>query len=160
MGKARTHGHAINGTKTPEYMAWACMIARCHGTSERYRRLYTSRGITVCDRWRNSFEAFLSDMGQKPSAKHSLDRIDNNRGYEPGNCRWATQKEQLRNSRRAVNVTFNGRTMCVVEWAEEIGIERSALLRRLQKWGVEKALTTPVSTKFRNKNAGKKAVAQ
>lgn len=134
------------------------MLNRCYGPSRRYKRLYQDRGITVCDRWRQSYQSFLSDVGRKPSPKHSLDRIDNDKGYEPGNVRWATQTEQLRNSRQAVQVTFNGRTMCVVEWANEIGIERSALLRRLQKWGVEKALTTPVDTKFRNGNVGKKVV--
>lgn len=160
MGKGPVkHGESSNGTHTPEYSAWACMISRCHGNSERYKRLYQSRGITVCERWRHSFENFLEDMGRKPGKEYSLDRIDNDKGYSPDNCRWATQTQQLRNSRSATNITFNGKTMCIGEWAIELGIERSALLRRIQKWGVEKALTTPVNTKFRNSNAKRGVVA-
>jgi hypothetical protein len=94
----RRHGHGGRTGRTPEYRAWSAMRQRClNPASQRYAS-YGGRGITVCDRW-SSFEAFLADMGAKPEPKeqYSLDRIDNDRGYEPGNCRWATRSEQQRN---------------------------------------------------------------
>lgn len=135
------------------------MISRCRATSGRAYRYYGMRGITVCERWAKSFAAFLADMGPRPTAGHSLDRYPNQDGnYEPGNCRWATQPEQLKNSRKAHKITFDGKTMCVTEWAAEIGIDYTALIRRIQKWGIERALTTPVNAKFRNGNAGKRRI--
>lgn len=92
------HGHAARDG-TPEYHSWRSMRIRCSDPAHRYYRHYGGRGITVCERWANSFEAFLADMGCRPSPKHTLDRIDNDGDYEPGNCRWATQSTQVRNSR-------------------------------------------------------------
>lgn len=84
-------------TKSPEYRSWASMIARCENPKYHHFHRYGGRGIRICERWRNSFELFLSDMGPRPSLKHSLDRKDNDGNYEPGNCRWATAKEQRLN---------------------------------------------------------------
>jgi hypothetical protein len=84
--------------KTSEYQSWKAMIHRCNNPNYRYYHEYGGRGISVCDRWRD-FGLFLEDMGSKPSPKHSIDRIDVNGNYEPGNCRWATSEEQTRNSR-------------------------------------------------------------
>jgi hypothetical protein len=84
---------------TPEYDCWANMIRRCEKVDGQDWHLYGGRGITVCDRWRSSFPNFLADMGRKPSRRHSIDRIDVNGNYQPGNCRWATPKEQRQNQR-------------------------------------------------------------
>jgi hypothetical protein len=93
------HGHWTGNKKTTEYSAWDGMIGRCYRTSTKFFFNYGGRGITVCDRWRESFIAFLEDMGLKPSPDLSLDRIDVNGNYEPGNCRWATQAVQALNKR-------------------------------------------------------------
>lgn len=99
----RHHGHAQqrDGTRpSPTYVSWRAMLARCYDSSHPYFHNYGGRGITVCDRWRYSFKAFLSDVGTRPSVKHSIDRYPNNDGdYEPGNVRWATRTEQNRNRR-------------------------------------------------------------
>lgn len=94
-----THGQR----RSKEYGSWRAMKERCHNQNSEKFADYGGRGITVCDRWRYSFEAFLSDMGDKPSPRHTIDRIDNDRGYEPGNCRWATPSEQRLNQRRVVS---------------------------------------------------------
>ena len=100
LERSTTHGHSPRGKASPEYRAWRSMLNRCdHPCVNSYER-YGGRGITVCSRWRESFEAFLADMGPKPSPKHSVDRIDNDGNYEPGNCRWATPIEQAQHKRR------------------------------------------------------------
>lgn len=96
---ALRHGHTSNRRATPTYCSWSSMVQRCTNPNCKSWPEYGGRGITVCDRWRNSFDAFLADMGQKPRGT-SIDRIDNDRGYEPGNCRWATRAVQNKNQRR------------------------------------------------------------
>lgn len=97
---ATKHGDTKGLSKSSEYACWVQIKTRCHNPNYREFRYYGGRGIKVCDRWIGSFENFLSDMGRKPSPKHSIDRIDTNGNYEPGNCRWATASEQRINQRR------------------------------------------------------------
>jgi len=144
-----SHGEARNksGQRSPEYRAWECMKRRCLSVESReYKKWYGSRGITVCKEWADSYQAFLRDVGRRPTNKHSLDRIDNSKGYEPGNVKWSTATEQNRNRRNVRRFEFNGKTQTADEWAAETGIDRTAIWYRivLASWPIEKALTTPV----------------
>ena len=106
----KTHGEvrAIDGRRvsTPEYRSWQMMKNRCHNPKARDYAYYGGRGISVCKRWRESYEAFLADMGRRPSALHTLDRIKGSKNYTPGNCRWATRQEQARNRAYAKTKTW------------------------------------------------------
>lgn len=135
------HGKA----KTPEYKVWRSMKARCDNPNEKYYYLYGGRGIRVCDRWYRSFTNFLSDMGSKESGM-SLDRIDNDKGYEPSNCRWVTAKEQANNRRDTILVARSGRTQSLKQWCEELSINYGTIWSRVHKlnWACEQALVTPI----------------
>lgn len=134
----------IANHKKPEYRIWSGIIARCTKPRIKNYHNYGGRGITVCERWR-SFDAFFTDMGPRPSPKHSVDRIDNDRGYSPDNCRWSTKREQLRNTRRNVNITIDGITRCTTEWAELKGIHPNLIYYRINElhWDPVKAVSTP-----------------
>jgi hypothetical protein len=136
-----THGKS----RTPEHVAWNNAKARCHRKTHPRYADWGGRGIEMCERWRNSFEAFLEDMGPRPGPNYSIDRIDGNKGYEPGNCRWATSQEQSENRPDWVNaITFNGETLSMTQWAKRVGISRKSLYDRIALgWPVEKALTLP-----------------
>lgn len=138
----RSHGHTRNRSFTPEYCTWASMIDRCHRPGNKQFHNYGGRGISVFDRWRGrgGFIEFLAHMGPRPSPKHSLDRINNDGNYEPGNVRWATQAEQASNTRVARIIEFKGRSMTLSAWAREIGISAATLHERLARWPVEIAL--------------------
>jgi len=97
------HGHAKRGHLTAGYWSWAGMKARCLNKNNKAYKWYGNIGVTICDRWRHSFKNFIEDMGQKPSLKHSIDRINCNGNYEPSNCKWATPQEQSTNKRRRCN---------------------------------------------------------
>jgi hypothetical protein len=129
----RVHGEGTKGEETDEYRAWKAMKNRCSPDSARYFSRYAGRGISVCDRWQNSYSAFLQDMGRRPSAEHSLDRKDNNGNYEPGNCRWATKEEQNNNTRANRILTVNGVSRTQAQWARETGVSERVIALRLKK---------------------------
>jgi hypothetical protein len=120
--------HGLTGTKI--YRAWNAMKNRCNNSKGFRYVLYGGRGIKVCERW-NAFENFLKDMGQPPTITHTLDRIDVNGNYEPGNCRWVTQKVQTRNQRRNVLIEYKGRIQCVGAWCEELRIKLPTVFNRI-----------------------------
>lgn len=128
---------------TPEYRIWANMISRCYCPTASHFSHYGARGITVCERWLNSFKAFYEDMGPRPTPQHTLERLDNDGPYSPENCVWATKRAQAQNRRSNIYLTFDGKTMCVSEWARVLGTGVQTLFNRLRHgWPVEKALST------------------
>lgn len=141
MAGMSTHGMA----HTKIHNTWKRIVQKCTNSKNPDYKYYGGRGILMCDKWRNSFEAFYADMGDVNDGM-TIDRIDNNGNYEPSNCRWATRLEQARNTRQNCNLIFNGKTRCIAAWAEEIGINRVTLSDRINKlgWTTEQALTTPV----------------
>lgn len=136
-----THGKS----KSPEYLPWAMMIQRCTNPKNTKYHLYGGRGITVCARWLASFEAFYEDVGARPTGSHTLDRIDTNGNYEPGNVRWATKYRQNNNKREQHWVTFRGERMSLTEAADLAGINPSTVFSRIYNlgWATEAALNTP-----------------
>lgn len=137
--KQMVHGRS----KTPTYFVWKEMTQRCTNPNDEAYRHYGGRGITICARWKG-FENFLADMGERPNGL-TLDRFPNNNGnYEPGNCRWATAKQQANNTRNNRLITFDGRTRTLAEWSDLLGLSQRTLWQRLQHWPIEKALTQPL----------------
>jgi hypothetical protein len=125
---------------------WRSMLERCGNQDNSHWGSYGGRGITVCARWR-SFAAFRDDMGPKPSPTHSIDRINNDGNYEPGNCRWATRADQNRNKRNSRRLAFNGEVQTVAEWAVHLGMSRQALSYRLNHgWTLQRIFTEPLET--------------
>ncbi len=137
----RTHGK----TDTKVYETWCRIKARCYNKNNPKYPDYGGRGIEVCARWLNSFENFYEDMGELSSKDHSIDRIDNDGDYEPGNCQWSTRREQGRNKRNNVWLEFKGKRQTVAEWSRETGISDFALYSRVRNnWTTEQVLTTPI----------------
>ena len=142
-GASFKHGFANRTSPTSEYRIYVGMKTRCLNPSGDDVKNYGGRGITICDRWLESFQNFYADMGPRPIGK-TLDRINTNGNYEPGNCRWATPKEQGRNKRTNRLLTFRGETMPLSAWEERCGFRRNIIKNRLRhNWSVEKAITTP-----------------
>jgi hypothetical protein len=144
---ARKHGQ----WRTPEWQAWSQMRRRCYGVNHISYPRYGGRGITVCERWRgkDTFPVFLADMGPRPSPQHTLERVDNAGPYSPENCCWATRAEQARNRRSTRLVTFQGKTMCLKDWARHLGLTYNALLYRFkQKMPLARALSATHLTKW------------
>lgn len=125
-----THGFT-RGEHRAMYAAWNTTKQRCTNPNNRDWRYYGGRGITLCERW-HSFENFFADMGAKPQG-YTLERIDNDKGYYPENCRWATRKEQANNQRRSLRITYREMTKTLAEWSELTGIRYHTLKARLQR---------------------------
>lgn len=129
-------------SRSKDYRTWWDMLERCRNSNRKDFKHYGGRGIKVCKRWRNSFLNFVDDMGRKPSGM-TLDRRNNNQGYSPNNCRWITTLEQNRNRSSNRILRFNGKSACVTEWAQNIGIPKDTLNSRLRRgWSVNKSLST------------------
>lgn len=138
------HGGCVGG-ESPEYSAWASMKKRCLNPKHKAYKNYGGRGIKVCARWLNSFEDFIKDMGNKPTSKHTLDRIDNNKDYTPENCKWSTYKEQNNNRRFCKVLEFEGGTGTLQQWSEFLNINKRTLQMRIAAgWGIAQSLTTKV----------------
>lgn len=134
--------HRLSDTK--EHYVWREMRQRCTNPANHKYNTYGGRGITVCERW-SDFRLFMQDMGPKPGPDYSIDRIDNNKGYSPENCRWATRSEQQRNTSKNRMLTCHGETKSLADWAEQSGIPYKKLQDRVGKlgWSAERALGTP-----------------
>lgn len=149
-----THGHASNGIKSREFETWCRMRARCERPSTPYFKNYGGRGIYVCQRWRESFDAFLRDAGYKPGPTYSIDRIDNNGSYTCGACaqcvergapmnvQWSQPKAQARNRRSNTFVEHDGHRLTIAEWAERTGIPPQLIAQRIRaNWPADLALS-------------------
>lgn len=138
--KGAKHGYY----KSSEYSSWNAMKNRCDNSSFKHYDRYGGRGVTYDPAW-DDFSVFLKDMGKKPTPEHQLERVDNNKNYSKENCIWATRKEQTRNrgGERATRLyTYDGKTMCIKDWAEYVGISNTSMQKRLNNgWPLEKAFS-------------------
>jgi hypothetical protein len=138
--RATKHGGATPNNWSPEYVVWTGMLERCLNPNHHAFPRYGGRGITICDQWRDDFAAFRRDMGPRPR-RATIDRIDNDLGYEPGNCRWATYKEQARNKSNNHRLTIGGDTLTIAEWSERSGISQRRILARIRRgWDPSRAI--------------------
>jgi hypothetical protein len=138
---SKTHG--MFGT--PEYGSWTSMIQRCCNPKAKGYHNYGGRGIRICAEWRASFQAFFAHVGRRPSPDHSIDRIDNEGHYEPGNVKWATDREQNSHRRDSRVIVFQGTSLTLIEWSRRLGMDDGTIASRLRRgWTVEDALTKPL----------------
>ena len=144
------HGYAAKGKITPEYRLWTNMKKRCLSEGSRDSHNYGARGITIYGHWINDFASFLAYIGPRPTPQHTLDRKENNKGYEPGNVRWATSQEQNNNRRNNRRITIDGESKTMSQWARIVGIEPDTISARLSAgWADYDAIMTPLM--FKNK---------
>lgn len=125
--------------KSKEYVTWGNMKKRCSSRSDCYK-YYTGKGVVVCDRWMSSFESFLSDMGYAPSKDHSIERINGNGNYEPGNCKWATRHEQQRNIKSNIWIECDGKKMILSDWARELNTNYQRIKYHLKNKSISEAI--------------------
>lgn len=143
-GIGEQHGKRMS----PEYTTWYGIKKRCTNKNNHKYSSYGGRGITVCDRWSNSFVEFLEDVGLRPTSQHSLDRINNDGNYEPGNCRWATRSEQGCNKRNNRVFSFYGKVMTLSQWCRIAQIKPDTVTERLKRgWTEKKAFWTQAKSK-------------
>ena len=137
--KSTKHGHTTKHSVSPTYNSWVNMVSRCHKPYSAKYPNYGAKGIFVCDAWRNSFADFLKDMGERPP-NTTIDRIDGTKGYDKENCRWASIKDQQRNTKANRIIVFEGQSGCVSWWAEKLSTTYGKFTYRIKKLGVEKAI--------------------
>lgn len=137
--RCTTHGATVGYQKSSEYQIWRHIRARCRDPKNTRYSYYGGRGITVCDRWFDSFEAFRADMGPKPHPSYSVERVDNNGPYSPENCRWASKTEQARNTRRNRIITVRGQDRVLAEIAEATGLNETSIRNRIERgWDLDR----------------------
>lgn len=146
----QTHGLS----KTKEFKVWQGIQQRCHNPDDTNFHKYGMKGISVCKRWRDSFMNFYSDMGQAPTKRHTLDRIESTGNYEPGNCRWATYEEQNNNRSCNVFIELNGESKTLPQWCRAYGLDARTVRSRIYEhgWSVIDALTTPPIKRANNRS--------
>lgn len=151
--RSRTHGATRGATKSQTYQSWKGMRERVKNPRNSHFESYGGRGIKMDPRW-DSFETFLQDMGERPK-NHTLDRVDNDGNYCKENCRWATAREQIRNTTRTVTIKWRGYSRCLRDWANLFNVTDETLKFRLKNWGgdVERSFTTPFQNDCRRKIA-------
>lgn len=157
--RSTKHGNSPRGGLSPEYSSWQTMRGRCNTPANKDYHYYGARGIKVCDEWQNDFPRFLEDMGRRPSAEHSLDRINNSLGYSKENCQWRTHKEQMRNTRRNRIVILDGQQMPLAEAAERAGVNYATVQCRLSRGRSEEDALQAIykDGEKRNMNADKRS---
>ena len=150
LPRKNRHGDAARGQHAPEWDRWVAMISRCTNPKQSNYPRYGGRGIRVCDRWLNSYEDFLSDMGRIPTPEHSIDRINNDGNYEPGNCRWVTRFEQQNNRRNTMVIEHDGKKLTAKEWSAATGIPSQRIQHRIKHgWPIPEALSAPATKQNR-----------
>lgn len=147
----RGKNHGLSRTKV--YRTWRHIKSRCFNPNVERFKNYGGRGIKMCEKWANDFFSFLMDIGEPPSPKHTIDRIDNNGNYEPGNCRWVLDTVQRYNRTNNRRITVDGKTKTLTEWCKESGLDPDTAARRIDVygWDEKSAVTFPVQ-KLRRKN--------
>jgi hypothetical protein len=126
------HGHTKGQIRSPEFRSWTQMVRRCTDPHSASYARYAGRGVTVCERWL-AFENFLTDVGPRPGPGFTIDRIDNTKGYEPGNVKWSSVAEQSRNKRSSRWIEFNGERLVAADWANRLGFDRNVIYSRLSR---------------------------
>ena len=149
MKRRIKHGQSRRNKHTQLYRRWITIKQRCYDKSHMSYKNYGGRGVRMCEKWRDDFEAFAAYIGDPPEKGATIDRLDVDKNYEPGNIKWATRKEQANNRRNNNVLSFNGIEMTVTQWAEELNILPVTLFSRIRlDWDVERILTTPVKGKI------------
>lgn len=148
----RNYVHGKRHTRL--YRIWLVMKNRCNNPNDKYYYCYGGKGIKVCDEWAEDFMSFYNwSIANGYSDKLSIDRIDSDKGYQPDNCRWATNKEQQNNKTNNHYITYKGKTQSMKKWSEELNIDYSTLRSRINvyKWDIETALTAPTGFRYKQK---------
>jgi hypothetical protein len=149
--RSTKHGQARKkGNTTPEYHAWEAIKERCINKNTKSYKDYGARGISMNKEWIDSFQKFFDHVGNRPTPKHQIDRINNDGNYEPGNVKWSTKREQMNNRRNTIKLTVNGETKAATEWAEIYKIDYQCLVSRIKRGMEPLAALTEGNKKYKN----------